>query len=54
MTAYEKYFYGKRTKYDYHIQITEDTEVPEVPAKEERLKPVDKPEFEKKMRGLDN
>ncbi len=53
-TAYEEYYYGKRTRYDYRIELTAETEVPVVPAKEERLKPVDKPEFEKKMRSLDN
>ena len=41
-------------KYDYRMKVTEDTEVPEVPAREDRLKPADKPDFEKKMRGYDD
>lgn len=52
-TYYYKYYYGARPKHE-RTQVTADTEIPALPAKEERKKQPDQADFDKKMRDLDN
>ena len=52
-TYYYKYHYGQRPKHE-RVEVTLETEIPELPPKDQRKKNPDKKEFEKALTDLDN